>query len=258
MAKPPPLCGIAGHERLGQEVQGGAVDDHPRRADGVDHRATGGIAQHVDLAALGAVEERLSHVAVDDQLALLADLAELVLGVAVDVDLQAVHAGAEIVARVVVAVDPQTRRCRDRSPTPWNRVPRRVVVDQTPPAEVVGLDRQRRIAVLAFGRETAGVDQQRRLAGPRAAQAVPGVPGDAYVGAGPLVVAQRLPLEDLLQAAAEDGQHGTAFLPPGGVAAVHAPASGLRCPVPALPRPSGRPSGRRTSGGSRSPSRAAV
>jgi len=81
-----------------------------------------------------------------------------------------------------------------------------------PPAELVGRNRQHRIA-FSFGRETAGVDQQRRLAGTRAPQAVPGVPGDAYVGAGPLVVAQSWPLEDRLQAAAEMVSTGTAFLP---------------------------------------------
>ncbi len=107
MANPPPAKRVAGHERLGQEVQGGAVDDHPRAAHGVDHGPAGGVAQHVDLAALGAVEERLAHVAVNDELAALGDLADLVLGVAVDVDLQPVHAGAQVVARVVVAVDPQ-------------------------------------------------------------------------------------------------------------------------------------------------------
>ncbi len=105
---------VAGHERLGQEVQARAVDDHARPADGVDQRPAGGVAQHVDLAALGAVHERLAHVAVDDQLAALHDLAELVLGVAVDVDLQAVDAAGQ-----VVAAGCRRRRCaRRRCPGP--------------------------------------------------------------------------------------------------------------------------------------------
>ena len=107
MANPPPVVRIAGHERLGQEVQRRAVDDHPRPADGVDHRTAGGVAHDVALAALGPVEERLAHVAVDDQLAALGDLAELVLGVAVDVGLQPVHARGEVVAGIVVAVHAQ-------------------------------------------------------------------------------------------------------------------------------------------------------
>ena len=175
MAKPPPVQRIAGHERLGQEVQGRAVDDHARAAHGVDHRPAGGVAQHVDLAALGAVEEGLAHVAVDDQLAALGDLAELVLGVAVDVDLQPVHAGAQVIARVVVAVDPQAvgRRAEADGVEPRAAA---VVVNDVPPAEVEGPDRQGRVAVVAFGGEAAGVDQQRasrRPAGRAAGRACP-------------------------------------------------------------------------------------
>ena len=114
---------IAGHERLGQEIQRRAVDDHPRPADGVDHRPAGGIAHDVALAALGPVEERLPDVAVDDQLAALGDLAELVLGVAVHVGLQPVHARGEVVAGVVVAVHAQAVGGGPK-PAAWKRVPR--------------------------------------------------------------------------------------------------------------------------------------
>ena len=51
---------IAGHERFRQEVQAGAVDHHARAAHGVDQRPAGGVAQDVDLAALGAIHEGLA------------------------------------------------------------------------------------------------------------------------------------------------------------------------------------------------------
>ena len=115
MAKPPPLCGSPAMNDSARKSSAVPLMTTRGRADGVDHRPAGGVAQHVDLAAFGAVEERLAHVAVDDQLAALADLAKLVLGVAVDVDFQAVHARAEVVARVVVAVDPQAVGVAGRS-----------------------------------------------------------------------------------------------------------------------------------------------
>ena len=86
-----------------------------------------------------------------------------------DVDLQAVDARAQVVARVVVAVDPQAVGPRAEADAVEPRAAG-VVVNDPPPAEVVGLDRQRRVAVGALGLEAAGVDQQAFLAGLRPAQ----------------------------------------------------------------------------------------
>ena len=135
--------------------------------------------------------------------------------------------GAEVVARVVVAVDPQAVGAGTEARAVESRAAG-VVVDQVPPAELVGLDGQRRVAVVALGREAAGVDQQRRLARPAgraAGSRVSQVMRTCVLGRS--LVAQRLPLEDLLQAAAEDGQHGAAFLVARGIAAVDRQRQGL-------------------------------
>jgi len=47
--------GVPGHEGFGQEVQGRPVDDYFRAPDGIDQRAAGGVAQHIDLPTLGPV-----------------------------------------------------------------------------------------------------------------------------------------------------------------------------------------------------------
>ena len=107
----------------------------------------------------------MAHVAVDDHLAALGDLAELILGVAVDVYFQTVDARAQVIARIVVAIDPQAVGCRAETGAVEPRAAG-VVMDDVPPTQMIGLDGQRRIAVFAFGGETAGVDQQRGLVGP--------------------------------------------------------------------------------------------
>ena len=118
---------VAGHERFRQVVQAGAVDDHPRLAHGVDERSSGGVAEDVDVSALGAVHERLADVAVDHQLAGGQDLAQLVLPVAVDRDLGPVQTGCQVVSGAAVDVELDAGRAavRGRSRRSAGRASRR-------------------------------------------------------------------------------------------------------------------------------------
>ena len=154
---------VAGHERLGEEVEAGAVDDDARPADGVDQRPAGGVAEDVDVAALGAVQERLADVAVDDELAALHDLPELVLPVAVDDDREAVDAGGQVVAGAAVDVDAHVLRFRPQAAA-GEALPAIAVADEAAPAQLVGATHQDGVAVVALRREAFGVDDQRLLA----------------------------------------------------------------------------------------------
>ena len=100
------LVGIAGHKGFREKVKGGAIDDHPRLSYGIDQGPSGGVSEHVNLAAFRAVHEGLPDVSMDHKLSGLQDLAKLVLAVAVDLDLKTVKARAQIVARGPVGVDP--------------------------------------------------------------------------------------------------------------------------------------------------------
>jgi len=56
------------------------------------------VAHGVTLAALGAIRERLSDIAVNDQTARFHDLAELVLSVVMDVYFHPVYSGGYVIA----------------------------------------------------------------------------------------------------------------------------------------------------------------
>ena len=66
--KSSPFMGIPGHERFGQIVQASAVDDHSWFSYGVDQGSSCSIPQDVDLPPLGAIQESLPHIPMDDQL----------------------------------------------------------------------------------------------------------------------------------------------------------------------------------------------
>ena len=202
---------VAGHEGLGEVVEAGAVDHDARLADGVDQRAAGGVAPDVDLAALGAVHERLADVAVDDELAGLHDLAELVLRVAVDVHLQPVDAGGLVVAGAVVEVDAHADGVRPEA-DPVEALPDQVVGDEALPAEAERVDDQLGVAVLQLRLEAVGVDDEGLLPLGRLAQLLAVLPADALVGAlgGGLDRWQRV--EDLVQRDVQDLQHRGALL----------------------------------------------
>jgi hypothetical protein len=100
-----PVQRVPGHDRLGQVVQTGAVDDHSRFPDGVDERPSGGVAEDVDASSLPAIHESLPDIAMDDQFARGEDLPQLILPVAMDGHAGAIQSGGEIVARAPVHID---------------------------------------------------------------------------------------------------------------------------------------------------------
>ena len=175
--------GVAGHEGLGQEVQGRAVDHHPGAAHGVDEGAAGGVPHDVDFAALGAVHEGLAHVAEDHELAPLHDLAQLVLGVAVDVNLHAVDARGQVIAGAAVDVEAHLVGVEAKAAA-QEALPPVAVADEAPPAQLEGPAQEAGVAVVALGGEFGGVEDQDRILPGRGRQALPGLPVDIAIAAG--------------------------------------------------------------------------
>ncbi len=211
--------GVAGHERLRQEVQTGAVDDHPRPSHRVDERPARPVAQDEDLTALGAVHEGLPDVAVDDQLAALGDLSHLVLGVAVDVHLEAVHAAGGVVAVGAVEVDAHAVGGRAQTHA-MEALAAQAIDAEVLPAQLVGLAHEHRVAVVAFGREALAVDAEQLFAGLRGLQTIAGVPVDPSPEAIARLAEERSGVEQLVEGVFEDADHGRAPLVAGREAAV--------------------------------------
>ncbi len=150
---------IAGHEGFGQVVQGGAVDDDPRLADGIDQGPSGSIAHDIGRAALGAVHECLADIAEDHQFALFHDLAELILGVAVHINLHTVDARRQIIAGGAVDIDPHIL-CRRTEPAAGKPLAAVFVDDKPFPSEFVGGYDHHRIAIVAFRFKMLRIDDQ--------------------------------------------------------------------------------------------------
>ena len=155
--------GVAGHEGFGEEVEAGAIDDHAGFADGIDERPAGRVAEHIDHAALGAIQERLAHVAVDDHFPLFDDLAQLVLGVAMHGDGQAVNAGTQIIAAAAVNFDGHIGGFRAEAAADVSLADA-IEADEMPPAFHERVHQQLRVAVAAFRRKIRGVNGQRGFA----------------------------------------------------------------------------------------------
>ena len=189
---------VTGHERLGQKVQGGAVNDYFGTAHGIDERPAGGVAHDIHLAALGAVHEGLTDVAMDHQLAPLHNLAQLVLGVAVHLDLHAVDARGQIVPGTAVHVDPDAIAFQTEAATgeALTFVP---VNQEVLPTQIKGLHLVTGVAVIPLRRETGGIQYQNGIGLGGRGEAAPGLPikpavpawgGFAHFGGG---------LEDVVQ-----------------------------------------------------------
>ena len=169
MTNPPPRLRVAGHEGFGEEVEAGAIDDHAGFADGIDERPAGGVAEHINRAAFGAVQESLAHVAVDDQFPFLGDLTQLILGVAVHGDGQAVNARTQIIAAAAVNIDGHIGGFRSESAADITLADA-IEADEMPPALHESVHQQRSVAVVAFRRKIRGVDDQGGFALLRRAQ----------------------------------------------------------------------------------------
>src|SRR5208337_4765300 len=89
---------VARHERLGQIIKAGAVDDHAGLSDGVDERTPGGVAQHECVPTFAGIEERLADTAIYDERPVFHDLGQLILSVAMHDHLRSVDAGGQIVS----------------------------------------------------------------------------------------------------------------------------------------------------------------
>jgi len=81
---------VTGHKGFCQVIETGAIDNHLRLANCIDHRSTCRISQNVDLAALGRVSESLTYIAMDNKFARLHDLAKLILRVTMHMDFHSI------------------------------------------------------------------------------------------------------------------------------------------------------------------------
>ena len=211
--------GVAGHEGFGQKVQAGAVDHYPGAAHRINEGPAGGVAQDIDVPALGAVHEGLPHVAMDHQLAPLHDLAQLVLGVAVDGDGHAVDARGQVVAGAAVGVDLDVIGVGPEAAAEETLTPV-AVGEELPPAELEGLAEETGVTAVAFRGEPGGVQHQHRVVPGRGRQALPGLKIDPAVAAGVGLAHSGGGLKNLRQGLHEQAQQVAAFLVAGIVAPV--------------------------------------
>ncbi len=96
---------VPSHERLGQIIEAGPIDDYAGLADRVDEGPARGITQHKRLSAFAGVKKGLADTAVDDELSVFHDLRQLILGVTVNENLRSVNPRGQIVPGGTVDVN---------------------------------------------------------------------------------------------------------------------------------------------------------
>src|SRR4030042_5917479 len=146
---PSPLEGVAGHERFGQIIQASSVNHDAGLSSSVNQRPAGSVAQNVNCASLGAIQEGLSHISINDHLSRLHDLAQLILGVSVDKYFQAVNPRPQIISRTPVHVKAHILSSRPQDTTEKS-LSLASINNEFLPSPVVRLDQQGGYAFFPF------------------------------------------------------------------------------------------------------------
>src|SRR5207249_11139597 len=81
---PTSIVRITCHERFCKIVQTGPVDHNSRPTYRVDEWSSRGVTQHVHVASLCRVHERLTHITVNHELTVLENLSSLILSSTMD------------------------------------------------------------------------------------------------------------------------------------------------------------------------------
>src|SRR5205807_7843634 len=140
------------HERLCKIVQTCPVDHNSRPTYRVDEWSSRCVTQHVHVASLCRVHERLTHIAMNHELTVLENLSSLILSGTMHRYFTPVNARSEIIAYIAVTVNLQSIRSRTQ-PASDEPMASQVVQQDALPALVVRADYEPSSTLISLNRK---------------------------------------------------------------------------------------------------------